>query len=524
MTVEKDQKSNPEKQPKSPEAKPEAKPLTGDDKSFVEQVDAKSRIYGEKLEELKKRFGASGSVGEKTGEIMVERQKARINRIAHEKKSAFIELAAEEKAKRLSIMMGDVESEMNKIYFPFEKIIDYVRGLDKVDDAELVKLEAMMDALTKMQNNPQAEEVFMKILRKQELKKEDYQKIIALIKPVDMQKAIDQKEHHKILENSEAGAIISALSEGQKVKLIETMVQTLNTSELIQVLEVFLASGIITNLQLDDLVKKGKLPAPVATELQAQINNGQMAKKQQVYTEKVDRLTRVNEGRTAENPLNKTVGGPALLALGSLWGAATALINFQIHFNPNDPIKSAAEGLSNPYTLLGLATVGASAYGMYSIVSPKGAAETKQDVVEFFSGPEVKEKNQATRREQINKALETNLSQNIYLMDFLGTPEKNASGIEKTGLEIINDFLDKFQKEKKTPELKFTEIRAAAGPKQQELLDKALGLEGSTEINFKQRLDSIMSMLIGLELNKKDKYAAYVQELRRKQNPDLKTA
>lgn len=524
MAPEKDQKSNPEKQPKSTEAKQEAKALTGDDKSFVEQVDSKAKLYGEKLEDLKKRFGASGSIGQKTGEIMVERQKARINKIANEKKGAFIELAAEEKAKRLSIMMGDVESEMNKVYFPFEKIIDYVRGLDKVDDAELVKLEAMMEALSKMQNNPQAEEVFMKILRRQELKKEDYQKIIGLIKPVDLQKSVDQKDHHQILETSEAGAIISALSEAQKFKLIEEMVKSLNPTELVQILEVFLASGVITNLQLDDLVKKGKLPASVATELRAQINNGQMAKKQQVYTEKVDRLTKVNEGRTAENPLAKTVGGPALLALGSLWGAATALINFQMHFNPSDPLKSAAEGLSNPYTLLGLATVGASAYGMYSIVSPKGAGETKDKVVEFFSGPEVKEKNQATRREQVNRALESNLSQNIYLMDFLGTAEKGVSGTEKTGLEILNDMLDKFQKDKKTPEFKFAEIRAAAGPKQQELLDKALGLEGSTEINFKQRLDNIMGLLVGLELNKKDKYAAYIQELRRKQNPDTKTA
>ena len=512
MAPEKDQKSNPEKQQKPAEAKPETKPLTGDDKSFVEQVDAKAKNYGEKLEDLKKKFGASGSIGEKTGELMVERQKARINKIANEKKGACIELAAEEKAKRLSIMMGEAESEMNKVYFPFEKIIDYVRGLDKVDDAELVRLEAMMEALSKMQNNPQAEEVFMKILRRQELKKEDYQKIIGLIKPVDIQKAVDQKETHQIFETSQAGAIISVLSEQQKGKLIEEMVQTLPNPELLEILDVFLSVGVVTNLQLDDMVKKGKLPPAVSTELKARVDRGELAKKQKIYTEKVDRLTAINGGRTAENPLSKTVGGPALLALGSLWGAATALINFKL------------DGISSPYGLLGLTVAGASAYGLYTTIDPKGSTESKEKVVEFFSGPEVKKKNQEKRREQVNRALEANLSQNPYLMDFLAIPEKGQSGPEKTGLEIINAMLDKFKQDKKTPDFKFAEIRAAAGPKQQELLDKAMGVEGSKDINFKQRLEAIIDLLTALELNKKDKYADYLKELRRKQGLEQKAA
>ncbi|MCC6643552.1 hypothetical protein IT411_02280, partial [Candidatus Peregrinibacteria bacterium] len=88
---------------------------------------------------------------------------------------------------------------------------------------------------------------------------------------------------------------------------------------------------------------------------------------------------------------------------------------------------------------------------------------------------------------------------------------------EKSGLEIINEIIADYQKKQKTPEFKFTEIMAKSTPKQREILQKAFGLEGSTDVNFSDTLKGVMGLLTSLDLNQKDKFLTYQKELRTKQ-------
>jgi len=86
------------------------------------------------VEELEKKYKTRWSIGETKEMLITARQKNALRLAAAEKKEQFGKLAAEEKSKRMALMLGETEQALSDVYLPYEKIIDHVRGLDKLDE------------------------------------------------------------------------------------------------------------------------------------------------------------------------------------------------------------------------------------------------------------------------------------------------------------------------------------------------------------------------------------------------------
>jgi|GEM_PF-5414103 len=496
-------------------ARAEATPVkAGADLDFDKKVQSKVYEYEQKVLDLKKRFRSNGSIGEANAELLTARQINRLRLAAARRKEEFQALTAAAKTERYAALLAETEQDLEKIHFPFEKIIDHVRGMDKLDDAELVKLEALMEAMAEMKTNPALEKLFIKALNHEKLDKKDLQFLVEQITPVSLNFDISKKDLGKVFESSQIGAVIGVMAPGQKMEFVELILQNKPVDEAMGILEVLVTAGQITNLQLNDLLAKGKIPEPQASTLKTQMEGGQLAKKQEEYQQKLNQLTQVNQGRTAENPLAKTVGPAGAMMVAGLFGLATALVNLKANWDSKDP--SAA--LTNPYVVAGFGASFACAAGIASIVDAKKYGESKDKVVAFFDGPKQKKEKQEVARSELNTKLENDLAKNPHIIKFLAESEEFPDGQNKTGLDVIKEFVTEKQNKKEDIVLSYKEIRAKSGRHQQESLDKAYSqMGGNKDLNFKDSLFTIMGTLTELNLNDSKKLNNYLAELKKKQ-------
>lgn len=509
------EKKLPENQPpQAPEVKPAEvkaeKPQTID-QEFTKKVDEKTKEYEEKVEKLKKRFQSQGSIGEAKANVMTAHQINRLRMAAARKKDQFKALAAEEKAQRMNLILGETEQTLVNIYFPYEKIIEYVRGLDKLDDAELVRLEAIMEAMVKLKGNPVLEKIFMKALNREKLDKKDLETIVGQMSPVNLGQDLEKMDQHQIFESSQIGAIVGVMAPAQRMELVEMILVNKPAKEALSILEIFVTAGIVSNLQLQDLLNKGKIPEPYASDLKKQMEAGELLKKQQEYSKKIDKLTNVNKGRTAENALSKTVGAPGIMAITALWGLAVALVNLKLNWK-----DGAANALTNPYFLMGTAAATTGTLHTIATIAPEKYGHYKEKFKDFWAGPEDQKKREIGRREELQSMLEIELKKNPFLMQFLGTAEDFPGGTKKTGLEVIKEIVAEKRRKKLPIDFSYQEILASSGPKQKELLTKAYGALGSKEINFKDSLRAIMATVTALEMDNPVKFQKYLDEIKKK--------
>lgn len=520
--ADQEKKSAENQPPQQPEAskvenKAEIQPVQpAADRDFNKKVDEKTKEYEEKVEKLKKRFQSQGSIGEKKAELMTAQQINRLRIAAARKKDQFKALAAEEKAQRMSLMLGETEQALVDIYFPYEKIIDYVRGLDKLDETELVRLEAIMEAMVKLKANPVLEKIFMKSLNKEKLDKQDLQTLVDQMSPVNLGQNLEKIDQNQIFESSQIGAIVGVMPSGQRMELVDLILTNKPAQEAMSILDIFLTAGIINNLQLQDLLAKGKIPEPYASQWKQQLEAGQLLKKQQEYGQKIDKLTQVNKGRTAENPLSKTVGGPGLMALTALWGVAVALVNLKVNWNWNKPGEGLANALTNPYFLMGTAAATAGTLSTVSIVAPEKYGHYREKFKDFWAGPEDQKKREMGRREELQTMLDLELKKNPFLMEYLGLVEEFPGGKKKTGLDVIKEIVAEKRAKKQPIDFSYQEILAQSGPKQKELLIKAYGALGSKDINFKDSLRAIMATVTALGIDNSEQFQKHVADTKKK--------
>jgi len=518
-----------EQQPQSTEPSREAAPAqpatpaqsgaSGAEKpqEFEKAVDEKTQAYEKKVEELEKKYKTRWSIGETKEMLITARQKNALRLAAAEKKEQFGKLAAEEKSKRMALMLGETEQALSDVYLPYEKIIDHVRGLDKLDEKELVQLEALLKALNKMKTNPEMEKLFLKVLNKEQLDPKEMQFLVTQIKPVDLNQAIEKGQTEEIFEASAVGAVISCLQENQKPQLVEMIIAQKPQQEWEKILDVFITTGQLSNLQLQNMLSLHKIPEPAAGRYKAELEKGELTKKQQEYQKKIDTLQTVNQGRTPENALSKTVGGPAAFGLMSVWGAAIALVNFKLSMDWSNPGQGIANVLSNEYFLMGTAMAAGGAAGTLSIVAPDAYAKIKDQVGDFFSGPAEKKNKEAIQKTQVMAVIENQLKRNPFLMNFLAETEEFPGGTKKSGMDLLKELAGEQRAQNKTVSMDFQDILAKCGPHQKELLTRAYGLEGDVDVNLKDSLHTTMGALTYLKMDNAAALNKIITDLNNKQ-------
>lgn len=489
-------------------------PKTKEDQTFAESVEAKTKAYVEKVKSLRKRIEPSGSIGKGKADLIIDRAESRLNAARDAKIDEFRKLMADQKSARMAEMMGQTEQDLSKIYFPYEKIVDYCRGLDKVDDAELNRLEALMEALSKMKTNPEMEGMFMKIINKQPLQPDDYKKIAIFLNPAEISKETGDGKADKLFESAQAGSLVAVMDDAQRMQLIKVMLEVKSPADNALLLDQFMTAGVISQAQVLALCNQGKIPEPQKTELTNKINGGDVAKKQKDYQQKLDRMTTLNEGRTAENPLSKSVGMPGVFAISSLWGAAVALVNMQANWNWKDIPGSISDTLTNPYFVAGVAATGVGMYGMAKIIDPKAAAQAKSDLLDSKAEKQAKSNESKLK---LKEAMELPLKTNPYIAKFLTTVDVMDGSNKKSGFTVLREIAQAMRTDGKPARFKYTEILAKAGPEQQKVLKQALGAESSTEFNLEDKLNSFMACCFNEGYITDDKLKIYLDDFNKRQ-------
>lgn len=488
---------------------------TAEDVDFQKKVDEKTSFYEKKVEALKKRFHSGGSTGETKAEFIEARMINRLRIAAADKKNEFQSLAATQKAERQAMMLGSTEQSLVDIYSPYEKLIDYVKKMNIVSDADLVKLEALMSAVNKLKTNPVLEKMFFKVLNSETLDPKEMQSLVDQIKPADLSQKIEKIDPNVVFESSQVGAIIGVMSAPQRLQLVEMIFKSKPITESMPILESLISAGIINNLQIQELCSKHKIPEPQAGQLKAQLESGEISKKQQEYQQTLARLEAVNKGKTPENPVVKIVGTPLALAAAGFLGLATALINLKMNWNWKDiPGSIKAAG---PYAALGTtAALGAAAATAY-YVDPETYGKYKDKFVDFWSGPERLQAKTLGKKTELQGMLELELKKNPFLMEFMATQEDFPGGKKKTGFEVIQELVTEKLAKKQSIDFDYQEILAHSGPKQQTLLTKTYGMLGSKDINFKDSLRAVMAGMTALEFNTPPKVLALVADIKKQQ-------
>lgn len=488
-----------------------ALPETAEDKAFAEKLNDKSEEYEKKLETLKKKFDASGSIGKGKTEVLFAKQINKIRELKSKKQAEFKQLMADEKAKRKDIMLVEAETGFNEVHQNLSDIIAYVGSFDQIDDRELALIEAVLNGMSKLKTNPQAEALFQKTLKNQPLQNpQDYDAIIGLIQPGELD---PQKNPSKLFESCQSGVVIAMMSPEEKLILTQRIVQTKPPAEASSLLDAFVTYKILTVDQLNYMIVQNQIPEPLKTEFTQKMETGQIGKNIQTYEQIIDRSAQQNAGKTATNPVWKMAGKPGLLAVSALWGAATMLVNMSANFDFSDISGSMKKIATNPYMGLGAAAFGVGAVGLAPLVAPKTYEKARESIKGTFS-KEHRENRDLEARHELNKMTIDLLGKHPYLKKFL--LEKDLQ-TKKTGLDLLVEQFEIAKKSEKDLKIDFKALRESAGENQKKLLDRALGMANSNEKYLSQELTNLAMTAFSTGIKNNDKFQQFIEESNRQQ-------
>ncbi len=486
------------------------------DETFEQKMDKLSDKYKAKTKELRKKFSSTGSIGKGKADVITARQQNRLSAAINAKHKEYKNLSAEKKKERMSLILGQTEQELVNIHTPYERILNNISGLNRLDDTELVKVEAVLEAVSRMKASPKIEQLFLKALNKESFTPQDLELLVNEIKPNVLNKATNEKESKPIFETCNVGAIIGVMEERTKMALIETIIAKKTPADSMQILESFIVSGVISNVQLEHLIKN-VIPEPNASALQKRLDEGEIQKKQRAYQDKIMSFSRVNRGRTAENPVTKMASGAGAMAIAGVWGIAVALVNVKANWDWSQPGKSLADTLTNPYFLLGTAAAVGGVVATTSVASPEKYEKWKDKIKGFMSGPQENKDREAMKKAEVKEIMEEKMAQNPSIMNFLIEKEETEGGSKKTGLDIIKEYASERRNAKKPIDFNLQDLKAKCGPKQKKLLDKAFLAEGGKPINFQDTMGAIMVALTAFKLDNPTALKMVINDIKRKQ-------
>ena len=525
------QQQNPESPGQAPRqgaetagAKPAETTGAGQDdltKNFQEELAKKREKHEEKILEQKKKFRLTGTMGKANVELMGARQINRVRAISLEKEKRFAEALEAQKAERHQALLGEAEMEMMMISENYAKIIDYVRGLDRLDEYELARLEAIMKAMSKLKNDPVLENIFQKALNNSTLEEKELGQLVDRINPVSLESGTEtaQGKTREMFEAGQVGAVISVMKDRpQFMNLMEMIIQKKSPEETQKILESLLTVGVLSNLQLQSLIDRGILREPAASALKSSLENGRLSQQQKDYQQMVADIGFQNKGRTAENPMSKSLSGPAAMALAGLWGVATVLVNIKAGWSKDKGIaQNIADAVTNPYVLLGSAAAVGGVLVTAPVVAPEKFEKYKDKFLDFWKGPEEKREAMNIREAELRAMLEAQLISNPYLLSFLDQKEEFPGGRHFTGVEVIKGLVAEQMDKNKPVSFTFREIAGRSGVKQKELLAKAYAQEGGKDVNFEDTIRAVMASLTHLKLDNPASISQLVKDIKTKQ-------
>jgi hypothetical protein len=490
-------------------------------KNFQEELGKKREAHEEKIKEQQKKFRQTGSIGKDKVEMLTARQINRLRDVARAKESRFASLLREQKSSHLQAILGEAEAEMMAISEPYGRIIDYVRGLDKLDEREMVRLEAIMEAMSKMKANPQLEKIFQKALGRSSLADEELQYLVDGMTPLTIRADLEDgaEKADRLFEAGQLGAVVSVLKDGpQFMQLLELIVQKKEPGEAAAILDVFLTVGVVSNLQVQSLLDRGLLHGPAAEELRRKLDGGEIVRRQKEYQDMAEEMARKNASRTAENPMSKVVSGPTAMALAGLWGVAVALANIKAGWQSGNGIaKNLADAATNPYVLGGLAVAAGGALVAAPVAAPETFGKYRDKFLDFWKGPEERREALNIRSEQLKKMLEAELSRNLHLLNFLEEKDEFPGGRHLTGLEVVQAMVEEQRSKNQDVSFKFSELLSRCGGRQKAHLEKSFTQLGGKEHNFTDSIRAVMAALTQLKLNTPDAFASFAREIKSRQ-------
>ncbi|MBD3270730.1 hypothetical protein GF376_04340 [Candidatus Peregrinibacteria bacterium] len=459
-------RSHQEKQPKAATNSPkmvEDKPSL---KKFKEKL---GEIHEEQKKRLREKASESflrGSIGQKNWEQLFDKGENRLMELKNKYFNQRQTLLDQKKALRESLILDNAETEMEEFTNIFRGIIDHFRNKGEITEVELVRVEAMFNAMKQMESSPEIQDLFMKILSDKPLAKEDFRKLISFIKPIDIKSENDPK---KLFEGAETGALISALQPAERIELIKMLYQIKSPSEATGILESMIHHSMLSNDQIDYLIKSEIIPREKALMIKQKKENGTYQKIQEKYLEFLCELQNSQKGKTAYNNLDKVVSKKGLVAVAGIWGAATALINFGVNFDLNKPFSSSVDALKSPWFLIGTGTTLASIATLAPAAAPETTKKATDWVKEFFSGPEYKQKLREKERQELQAYMLEPMKKNPRFTELILKKSNKGKSVYEVLLEMRQEIQNK-----KLSEISLEELEKRLDSSQRIALNEAL--------------------------------------------------
>ncbi len=450
---------------------------------FNDLLNERRRKYEKQIAE--RTYKGYGSIGKTT----LEQIRIKFNNSVRAKQREFLKKRKEILAQgqtfhqqMMNEMVEQADNEFASQYAMTAAILDHYRGGDQIDENELVHIENMVDAVSKMKANPAKLKLFEKISGEQELEyPDDYDEIISQINPIDLKLDLQARQ---VFEQSQSGALIGMMQPDERIKLIKRFYETKPPDDATLVLESLFVHSIISKAQLDSLLRNGTVPAEQAATINR--NAPHLNKKRDQYKQVLQVLGIVNEGR---NQQKSTLLAGALFAGLAGYGGTLAATNIAANFDFKRPLASLREGL-NAYTALGAGAAAVGVAGVMREIAPERTRRVVDSVIKFFAGPEKLKELSDQNKDDLMKNMLQPMKENPAFTDFL----QSTSADGKTGFDKVKE-LNQDVAEKKIEKFTFQELRQRTSGDQQKNLDIALSdTTGSTPQQKRENLAAQLSL------------------------------
>lgn len=276
-------------------------------------------------------------------------------------KEAAEQITADRDALSRQILGTTTEEAQNKIT-QVESIIERSRGENAfLDDAAVAKMLEDLKGVEKLAAEDKVmQAIAEKLLNGQDIGPGDYEYIIGILNPYDIQKQAGGNK--ETCDATSAGIIVGFMKPEQRFKLVDLFMDSQKKAQTPVLIDSFIRTKVLTGYQAEVLlngdaggfrgaVQRGIItPEQYQSDFKAKFDNGFYAQEIQKYEKMMEEMMKKGpSGEYSNNIMNRVVGRPLAGGLLALWGAVLSALNIAANWSDK---KS---WVTNPYIYAGLA-------------------------------------------------------------------------------------------------------------------------------------------------------------------------
>lgn len=256
-------------------------------------------------------------------------------------------------AKKLA---GEADDTAQAFQKNFENVFASAHFKESFDEQELLHLKRMLIGMeTLALKDKTVNPILQKLAAKESLRPADYQKVVQLLQPFDVESLKAQTDPQKTFEATGAGIIIGLMNENQRQKLVEAVAESDKKDQIGELMKGFLYAGLLEDRQVQELLKSDKVRSHVKPDQMVQFAKNLGTGFYQQEAEKLVKQLReaakdLHNQMFDVNPALRMFGMPGLGILGMFYGVFLTLTNLLANHGKLGPfglggIAIAAGGL-----------------------------------------------------------------------------------------------------------------------------------------------------------------------------------